>query len=81
MYSFKKFLISVAFRKNQPSARYIKNVQKDIYAYNVFIKSRSFSFTLFFPVLSKVKTLSALRCLVFKVFDTSDKLEIKANQY
>lgn len=35
----------------------------------------------FFPVLSKVKTLSALRCLVFKVFDTSDKLEIKANQY
>lgn len=76
MYSFKKFLISVAFRKNQPSARYIKNVQKDISAYNVFIKSRSF-----FPVLSKVKTLSALRCLVFKVFDTSDKLEIKANQY
>lgn len=33
----------------------------------------------FFPVLSKVKTLSALRYLVFKVFDTSDKLEIKAN--
>lgn len=33
----------------------------------------------FFPVLSKVKTLSALRFLVFKVFDTSDKLEIKAN--
>lgn len=32
-----------------------------------------------FPVLSKVKTLSALRFLVFKVFDTSDKLEIKAN--
>lgn len=48
MYSLKKFLISVAFRKNQPSARYIKNFQKDIDAYNVFIKSRSFSFTLYF---------------------------------
>lgn len=79
MYSFKKFLISVAFRKNQPSARYIKNVQKDIYAYNVFIKSRSFSFTLFSCSFKSQDSLSALRFLAFKVFDTSDKLEIKAN--